>query len=194
MPSASKVVAADGAERAHIGIAHAVEQLGQPAGDEPGDNLVRRHAARLALAARARGDDEIASAGANRRDHRRDGGRIVGAVAVHEDDDIGAGGGLRAGEAGKAIAAADRNHLGARGARAFRRAVARSAVRHDDAADDVARQFGDDRADRLRFVEGRNDDRHAARLRRHRYKLHRNPQFAQACGGLSDLSALRKLA
>ena len=119
---------------------------------------MRRHAARFALAARARGDDEIAGAGANRRHHRRDGGGIVGAVAVHEDENVGVSGGLRAGDAGQSVTAADRDHLGAGGTRVFRRAVATAAVGHDNPADDVARQFGDDRRDRFRFVEGRNDD------------------------------------
>ena len=97
----------------------------------------------LALAAGARGDDEVVSAGADRRDQRRDGGRIVGAVAVHEDDDVAGIGCLRAFEAGQAIAAADRDHLGARAARFLRSAVAAAAVDHDDAADDVARNLGD---------------------------------------------------
>ncbi len=103
-----------------------------------------------------------------------------------------AAGRLRAGKAGEPVAAADRDHLGARAARAFRRAVAAAAVDHDDPVDDVARQFGDDGADRFRFVEGRNDDGNAAGVRRHGYRLHRNPQLAQASGGLFDLSALRK--
>ena len=65
------------------------------------------------------------SAGGDRRDQRGDGGGIVGAVAVHEDDDVGAVGRLRAGEAGTAVAAADHDHFGAGAARALLRAVAR---------------------------------------------------------------------
>ncbi len=49
------------------------------------------HAAGLALAARARGDDEVATAGSDRRDQCGNRGRIVGAVAIHEDDNIGVG-------------------------------------------------------------------------------------------------------
>ena len=113
------------------------------------------HAARLALAAGARGDDEVVRAGADRRDQRRDGGRIVGAVAVHEDDDVAGMRRLRAVEAGQAIAAADRDHLGAGATRYLRGAVAAAAVDHDDAADDIARNLGDHGGDRFRFVEGR---------------------------------------
>ncbi len=148
----------------------------------------------FALAARARGDDEIEIAGGERRDQRRDGGGIVGAVAVHEDDDVGVVGRLRAGEAGAAVAAADVDDFGAGAARAFLRAVAAAAIGHDHPVDDIARQFGDDGGDGLRLVEGRNDDGHARRLRRHGYRLQRNPQLAQASGGLFDLSALRKSA
>ena len=54
----------------------------------PGKKLMRRHAARLALAAGARGNDEIIVAAADRRDQCGDGGWIVGAVAVHEDDNV----------------------------------------------------------------------------------------------------------
>ncbi len=79
---------------------------------------MRSHAARFALAARPRGNDEIEISGAERRDQRSDGGGIVGAVAVHEDDDIGVVGRLRAGEAGSAVAAADLDDFGAGGARA----------------------------------------------------------------------------
>ena len=74
------------------------------------------------------------------------------------------------------------------------RAVAAAAVGDDNPADNIARQFGDHRGDGFRFIEGRNDDGHARRLRRHGYKLQRNPQLAQASGGVFDLSALRKSA
>ena len=152
------------------------------------------HAACFALAARPRGNDEIEIPGGERRDQRGDGGGIVGAVAVHEDDDIGVGGRLRAGEAGSAVAAPDLDDFGAGAARALLRAVAAAAVGHDHPADDIARQFGDDGGDGLRLVEGRNDHGHTRRLRRHRYRLQRNPQLAQASGGVFDLSALRKSA
>ena len=135
-----------------------------------------------------------AVAGAQRRHQSGDGGRIVGAVAVHEDDDVGVVRRLRAGETGTAVAAAGVDDLGAGVARAVLGAVAAAAVGHDHPADDIARQFGDHRGDRFGFIEGRNDDGHARRLRRHRYKLQRNPQLAQASGGLFDLSALRKSA
>ena len=131
-------------------------------------------------------------AGANRRDQCRDGGGIVGAVAVHENDDVGAVGRLRAGQAGKAVTAAHRDDFGPGAARALLRAVAAAAVGHDNPVDNVARQFGDHGGDGLRFIEGRNDDGHTRRPPRHCYKLQRNPQLAQAAGGVFDLSALRK--
>ena len=66
---------------------------------------------------------------------------------------------LRAGQASQPIAAADRDHFGAGGPRPFRRAVVGTAVDDDNARDDIARQFGDNGADRFGFIEGRNDDR-----------------------------------
>ncbi len=89
---------------------------------------------------------------------RRNGGRIVGAVAVHEDNDVIIIGRLGAGQAREPVAAADGDHLGAGLARAFLRAVGAAAVDHDHAVDHRARQFGDDRPDRFRFVERGNDD------------------------------------
>ncbi len=125
------------------------------------------HAARFALSPRARADDEIVTAGANGSDHVFDECRIVGAVAVHENDDIGIIGRLRAGEAGAAVAIADADHLGAGAARDVGRAVAAAAIGDDDPVDDVARQGGHDAANRRGFVEGRNDDGDAARRWRH---------------------------
>ena len=116
------------------------------------------HAARLPLALRARGDDEVVLSGADRLDQRRNGGRIVGAVAIHEDNDVVVLGRLGAGHAGKSVAAADTDHLGAGLARAFLRAVGAAAVDYDHAVDHRTRQFGDDRPDRFCFVECGNDD------------------------------------
>jgi hypothetical protein len=158
-------VAADGTERAHVGIAHAVEQPRQNTGDAAGDKLVPGHAARLARAAGARSNDEVIGAGADRRDQARDGGRIVGAVAVHEDDDVAGKRCLRAFETGQAIAATDRDDLGARATCFLRSAVAAAAIGHDDASDDVARDLRDDGRDRFRFVECGNDDDDTARGR-----------------------------
>ena len=106
-------VAADRAERAHVGVAHAVEQPHAEPGEKARRELVPRHAAGLARAAQPRADDEVASAGADRRDERGDARGIVGAVAVHEDENVGVVRRHRGGEAGAAIAAADVEHLGA---------------------------------------------------------------------------------
>ena len=100
----------------------------------------------------------------------------------------------RAGETGTAIAAAGVDHFGAGAPSTVLRTVAAAAVGHNHTIDAVARQLGDHRGDGVRFVEGRNNDGHAHRLRRHCYRLQRNPQLAQASGGVFDLSALRKPA
>ena len=54
----------------------------------------------LAHATRARGNDEIATTVLKRGNQRGNRGGIVGAVAIHEDDDIGVGCGLCAGQTG----------------------------------------------------------------------------------------------
>ena len=151
-----------------------------------------RHAAVLALAARARADDKVVVAGAERSDHVGDRRRIVGAVAVHVDDDVGVIGRSCAGQAGAAVAAAGFDRFRAGAVRLFDGVVAAAAVGDDHPVDDRARQAGNDRGDRFAFVERRNDDGDAAGLARHRYRLQRKPQLAQAPGGLSDKSAWRK--
>ncbi len=101
-------IAADGAQRAHVGIGDAIAEPDEGTGDKADENLMATHAARFALAAHARADDEVITAAGNGGDHVGDRRRIVGAITIHEDDDVGAIGGLRAGEASAAVAAADR--------------------------------------------------------------------------------------
>ena len=81
-------IAPDRAERAHIGVADAVEQPHRRADDPAGKQLMRGHAARLPLAAGARADHEIVSAVGDRRDEARDQLRAVAAVAVEKHDDV----------------------------------------------------------------------------------------------------------
>ena len=147
---------------------------------------------RSRFAPRARTDDEVVAAGAQRGDHVGDRRRIVGAVAVHEDDNVGVVGRLCAGEAGAAVTAAGFDRLRAGAARLRDGVVSAAAVGDDHAVDDSARQAGNDGGDQFAFVERRNDDGDAAGLERHDYRLQRKPQLAQAPGGLSDKSALRK--
>jgi hypothetical protein len=63
-------------------------------------------------------------AGADRRHQRTDSGRIVGAIAVHEDDDVGGASSLSAFQASEPIAAPDTDDLGACATCFVRRAVA----------------------------------------------------------------------
>ena len=99
----------------------------------PGD------APRLPLPAHARADDEVVAAGTDRFDQGCDAGRIVGAVAVHEHDDVGLGGGVDAGHAGAPIALFDPDHICARAGGARGGAVTARAVGDNDALDEVAR-------------------------------------------------------
>src|SRR5262245_20672123 len=96
----------------------------------PGD------ASPFALAARARSDNEIAAAGANRFDQGGDAARIVGTVAVHEHHDVGVLGCLGCLKARPAIAAPDIDDVRTRGFGPRRGGVATATVRHDDAGYD----------------------------------------------------------
>ena len=49
----AQAIGAQGAERRHVGEAHAISDAQQQPGDPAGDDLLRRHAARLAMAAQA---------------------------------------------------------------------------------------------------------------------------------------------
>src|SRR5262249_61749261 len=98
-------VAAYRAEWAHVGVAHAVEKPGEKPDQLSGDELMPGHAARLAAAAGARGDNKVAIAVRQRPNQHSDDGRIVGAVAVHEDDNLRVRR-LRAGETSASITAA----------------------------------------------------------------------------------------
>ena len=131
---------------------------------------------------------------------------IVGPITIHENDDVGIRGRLRCQQAGAAIASPDVKDLRARPLRTRAGVIAAATVRDDDTADDVARNGTHDGTDRSRLVERRNNEddpacrlghaaaRTVARLLRpgrHRQRLQRSPQLAQAAGGLSDSSASR---
>src|SRR5262249_61154564 len=85
------------------GIAPLVWEPHAPPGGAPGRQLMPGDASRLALAAGARSDHEVVAAGADRLDQPGDIFRIVGAVAVHEHDDVGVLGRHRRRKAGSAI-------------------------------------------------------------------------------------------
>src|SRR5262249_46350092 len=122
----------------------------------PGD------ASRLALAARARSDHKVVAAGADRLAYSPDISRIVGAVAVHEHDDVGVLGRHRRRKAGSAITAPGVDYVRAGGAGPLRGGVAAAAVRHDDTGDDRAREAAHYLRDRLLLIERRDYNGHDA--------------------------------
>src|SRR5262249_56582791 len=107
--------AADRADGADAGEAIAVEDAHDRAGETGGGELVPGDAAGLAASARARPDDEIEAPSADRLDQAGDGRGIVGAVAVHEHQDVGTFGRRGRRQAGPARAPANLDPLGARG-------------------------------------------------------------------------------
>ena len=145
---------------------HAVKHPDQAADDNAGENLMACHAGGLALAACARTDDEVIAAGTKRGDHVLDRARIVGAVAIHEHQDIRIAGSLSAGQARAPVTWAHSDDFGAGAARYLGRAVGRATVGNDDVVNKIARQCRNDRTDGLRFVESRNHDGHSFAHRR----------------------------
>src|SRR5262249_14584062 len=95
-------------------------------------------AAGLAIAARARSDHEIVAAGLDGPDQPGDAARIVGAIAVHEDDDLSILGCHRRHEARPAITGPRIDHLRPCRFRTHRGGIAAAAVSHDDAGYDRA--------------------------------------------------------
>jgi hypothetical protein len=73
-----------GAKRRHVGEAHAVDEAHQHAGEMSGDELLRRHAARLARAAQPRAHDEVRLTARDRRHHIGEEARYVAAVAIEK--------------------------------------------------------------------------------------------------------------
>ena len=183
------------AKRSHIGIADAIQEPQRGTDRIAGEDLVGAHAVRLAGTAGARSDDEIGPSLGDRRDQFGDQLRAIAAVAVEEDDDVAIPGRLGAGPAGPAVAAAafaDDPRPG--GAGPLDGAVGAGAVGDDDVIDAARRDRGNDPGDRCFLIEGR--DHHGHKLAtcggHGAQRLQRKPQPAQAAGGWSLNSALRK--
>src|SRR5260370_28646160 len=159
-------LAPNGPKCAHVRIGHAVENMHGPAGQRSGCDLMPGDAAGLALAQRARSDDEIVLAGANWCDQRGVAHGVVRAVAVHEDDDRRIVGRLGGPPAGAAVALAGVDHLRAGLLGPHCRRIAAAAVGDNDAARERARHAGNDVCDRGLFVQRRYGDNHRPRTRR----------------------------
>ena len=97
----------------------------------------------------------------------------------------------RRGRPGRSRARAGSTTRAPAGSRALDRAVGAAAVDDDDLVDRPARDGGEHAADRLFLVQGRDDQRDP-RPSSPVHRLQRSPQPAQAGGGWSLSSALRK--
>jgi hypothetical protein len=93
----------------------------------------------LSCAAYARSDREIRATRPNRVDQGPHALCVVGAIAIHENDDIGIRGRLRCEQASPTITRSDRKNLRTRSRRTRRSVVAASTVRDDDTLDNIAR-------------------------------------------------------
>src|SRR6185369_18027080 len=98
----------------------------------PRRQLMEGDAPGLMLTACARPNDEIIFPGTNGRHQSCDELWIIGAVSIHEDDNIGATGCLRSQQACSAKAPADRNDRRACPARTLNRLVRATAIGDDD--------------------------------------------------------------
>ncbi len=106
----------------------------------------------------ARTDDQVGLPGQDGGDQMRYLRRVIAVVAVQEDHNIGRAQHGQAGQAGVAVTPASfSHHLGARRHRNRRRAVGRAVVNHNDLANPGG-YLGQDPADGLGFIQGRNDN------------------------------------
>ena len=132
-------------------------------------------------------DDEVVAAGTKRGDHFLNGVRIVGAVAIHEHQDICIAGNLSAGQAGAPVARAHGDDFGTDAARYLWRSVGRAAIGDYDVVNDIARQCRDDRANDLAsFSVGITTTTFRSPAIFALQRLQRKPQFAHVVGGFSD--------
>jgi hypothetical protein len=102
----AQTVDAHGAEWRHVGKAHAIGDAQEQAGEPASDDLLRRHATRLASTAQARAHNEVCLI---RRNRPHDGGQKIGniaAVAIEKANDLGVGPhGIQSGRTGSTITA-----------------------------------------------------------------------------------------
>jgi len=170
-----------------------------------GHDLLRRQAAALTRATRARAENEDGLPRGDRRDQVGDEFGRIAAVAIEKDENVGVlsyGGNARLDGAPVTASRLDNDTGTGRGCLA-NRAVPRAAV-HDNDLAHVLRQHGaHDRCNGRFLVEAWNDRRHdglavdvrprrIALARNVAHRLQRSPQLAQAAGGSSDSRALRK--
>src|SRR6266850_2237837 len=107
-----------------------------------------------------RAENQIGLTSQNRGQDQRQFGRIVVAIAVKENEDVGVAGGYRAGQACGPIATKRlSDDSGAGGGGDLRSAVSTAVVHDDDLVDEVARYLADDAADGCLLVQRR--DHHA---------------------------------
>ncbi len=163
-----QALAADGAKRAHVGVANAVQPRHQPARQPAGQHLMPAHRSGFPFAAHPRADHEVMRAGADRRDQHVGEVGTIGAVAVEEQDDAATlAGGRHTGGTGAAIAAFGQRDDARPGRTRDRRGgVAAGAVGDDDLVHHSAWQCGDRAGDRLRLVQCGDDGRDAMQRQR----------------------------
>jgi hypothetical protein len=128
------------------------------------DDLLRRHAARFAHAAKPRAHHEIGGAGRDGCHDGRQKGRHVAAIAIEEADDLGSEGKRRhAGGAGAPVATSRlAGHSRARCRGLLCGAIGRAVIHDDDVVHALAQDLANDAADRLGLVETGNDHRNTS--------------------------------
>ena len=151
----------DGAEGAEVRGPRAGQQVHQLHAQPRADDRVPGLGSARTAAEAARADHEVGPAFQDRRDDLGQLARLVAAVSVQEDDDVGVPGRGDSREAGLAVAPQRLRHdRGAGSARDLGRPVARAVV-HDDDLVDGGGDRAYDIADRLLLVERWNHDHDA---------------------------------
>jgi hypothetical protein len=158
---ASETIPADGAKRAHVRVANAVDEPTEQPRQATCQSLLRRQASLFRFPANARADDEVVGTVGNRREQCRDESGAVAAVAVQKDDHVAIGTGRSdTGPAGPAITSARLGYDARAGGGCARRGtIGAAVVNDDDFIDRLRTHLTHDVADRIFLVQRRDDDR-----------------------------------
>src|SRR5438128_3226423 len=154
-------VAPNRAKRAHVRVAHAVQDRHQPSYEPAGEDLLKIHAAGFAPAARARTDDEIEIPSNDRFDKLVNEFWAIAAVAIEKYDNVACGR-KRAdsSETGAAVPVARLAHdFRTRFACAFSSSIVAAVIDDDDLAGNFSRQtLAHNIRNRFLLVQGWNND------------------------------------
>ncbi len=159
---AAKDIGSAGTKRAEISDFYFIEKPDQTGGETIPKSLVPRQRPTKPVLAQARAQGDIGTTVDDGSQKKRQLGRTIAVVSVEEDDYIGSAGIRDSGQTGLTVSATRfAEDAGSHLCGDFGSAVGGIAVYNQDFSDNIGREIGQDAANGLRFIVGRNDDRHS---------------------------------